>query len=119
VPVALLADDEFPVGGLLQDANWFVGGTERLLREDASFCLAMKFSHRDPVVNPKRSIWVYRGGAAMEVLRGIAAMSEWIEPTGESGWDIPMWIYRSKERFWDYTLNYDNYRVLQQHLDSL
>jgi len=22
-----------------------------------------------------------------------------------------MWIYRSKERFWDYTLNYDNYRV--------
>jgi hypothetical protein len=28
-----------------------------------------------------------------------------------AGWNIPMWVYRSKERFWDYTLNYEKYQV--------
>ena len=28
-----------------------------------------------------------------------------------AGWKVPMWVYRSKEAFWDYTLNYDTYKV--------
>lgn len=28
-----------------------------------------------------------------------------------AGWGVPMWIYRSKESFWDFTLNYDTYKV--------
>lgn len=28
-----------------------------------------------------------------------------------AGFRIPMWVYKSKEEFWDYTLNYDNYKV--------
>lgn len=28
-----------------------------------------------------------------------------------AGFKIPMWVYESKERFWDYTLNYDLYKV--------
>jgi len=28
-----------------------------------------------------------------------------------AGLKIPMWIYRSKARYWDYVLNYDNHKV--------
>lgn len=28
-----------------------------------------------------------------------------------AGWGVPMWIYRSREDFWDYTLNYETYKV--------
>lgn len=28
-----------------------------------------------------------------------------------AGFKIPMWVYESKEKFWDYTLNYDTYKV--------
>lgn len=28
-----------------------------------------------------------------------------------AGWRVPMWVYRSRESFWDYTLNYETYRV--------
>jgi hypothetical protein len=28
-----------------------------------------------------------------------------------AGWKVPMWVYRSKEAFWDYTLNYETYKV--------
>lgn len=28
-----------------------------------------------------------------------------------AGFRIPMWVYRSKRLFWDYVLNYDNYKV--------
>ena len=28
-----------------------------------------------------------------------------------AGFKIPMWVYRSKEAFWDYTINYDEYKV--------
>ena len=28
-----------------------------------------------------------------------------------AGLKIPMWVYRSKAKFWDYVLNYDNYKV--------
>ena len=28
-----------------------------------------------------------------------------------AGWGVPMWIYRSKEPHWDWTLNYDTYKV--------
>jgi SAM-dependent methyltransferase len=28
-----------------------------------------------------------------------------------AGLKIPMWVYRSKEKHWDYVLNYDNYKV--------
>ena len=51
VPVELLLDDEFPAGGLLEDEDWFAGGTKRLSREDTSFCLALTFSHRGSVVH--------------------------------------------------------------------
>jgi FkbM family methyltransferase len=28
-----------------------------------------------------------------------------------AGWRVPMWVYRSKEAFWDWTLNYDEHKV--------
>jgi len=28
-----------------------------------------------------------------------------------AGWGVPMWVYRSKEPYWDWTLNYDTYKV--------
>jgi hypothetical protein len=28
-----------------------------------------------------------------------------------AGWRVPMWVYRSKERFWDQVLNYQEYKV--------
>ena len=28
-----------------------------------------------------------------------------------AGWGIPMWVYRSKYAFWDYTLNFENHKV--------
>jgi hypothetical protein len=28
-----------------------------------------------------------------------------------AGWRVPMWVYRSKEPFWDHVLNYEQYEV--------
>lgn len=28
-----------------------------------------------------------------------------------AGFNIPMWVYESKEKYWDFTLNYDTYKV--------
>ncbi|MCX7387505.1 MAG: class I SAM-dependent methyltransferase [Planctomycetales bacterium] len=28
-----------------------------------------------------------------------------------AGWRVPMWVYRSRESFWDWTLNYETYQV--------
>lgn len=28
-----------------------------------------------------------------------------------AGWRVPMWVYRSREAFWDYALNYEQYKV--------
>lgn len=36
-----------------------------------------------------------------------------------AGWNVPMWVYRSKEEYWDYTLNYDTYRVRKWYSRNL
>ena len=60
--------------------------------------------------------WRQKRGDIKWIIDTVARLDLLIAPQSgpcfiAAGWGVPMWVYRSREPHWDYTLNYDRYRV--------
>lgn len=75
------------------------------------------FGNKDNTVIPPGVLdWRQDKGDINWIIETVRRMDLIITPqTGPcfiaAGFRIPMWVYKSKQEFWDYTLNYDNYKI--------
>lgn len=75
------------------------------------------FGNRDnTIIPPGVEDWRQATGDINWIIETVRKMDLLITPqTGPcfiaAGFRIPMWVYKSKQEFWDYTLNYDNYKI--------
>lgn len=75
------------------------------------------FGNKDNTLIPSGVLdWRQDKGDINWIIETIRRMDLLITPqTGPcfiaAGFRIPMWVYKSKHAFWDYTLNYDNYKI--------